>query len=187
MSVLKNKRSLSSLEFYHNAVILRKEITSLLLRDFGIKSKIRNVKFFTKSMSNSDEKIFKELCEKYNFDGAIAEYPEWLISDFREGIMDILRDLIKNITAANSVYPVHESEYYERRKFQNAAIINCEQLLQEFQYIIEVLPVDANKYLKYVDLIDKQVALLKGWRKSDNRILKRIRENQNKDENKESE
>ena len=44
MSVLKNKRSVSSLEFYHNAIMLRREITMLLLRDFGIKDKVRSVK-----------------------------------------------------------------------------------------------------------------------------------------------
>lgn len=44
MSVLKNKRSVSSLEFYHNAITLRREITMLLLRDFGIKDKVRSIK-----------------------------------------------------------------------------------------------------------------------------------------------
>lgn len=183
MSVLKNKRSVSSLEFYHNAVSMRKEITSLLLRDFGVKNKVRDTVFLTKNMSEEDAKLFKGLCEKYDFDGAIEEYPEWLIADLRKGVMNLLRNLIQNITAANSIYPVHESEYYERRKLQNAAIANCEQLLQEFQYIIDILPVNANKYLRYVDMIEKQIALLKGWRKSDNRILKRVRENQNKEEN----
>ena len=43
MSVLKNKRKQSKLEFFHNAYILRNEITLLLLRDFGIKDKIRTV------------------------------------------------------------------------------------------------------------------------------------------------
>jgi hypothetical protein len=39
MSVLKNKRGLSRLEFYHNARRMRKEITMLTLRDFGIHSR----------------------------------------------------------------------------------------------------------------------------------------------------
>ena len=39
MSVLKNKRGLSKLEFYHTARNLRKEITAMLLRDFGVKVK----------------------------------------------------------------------------------------------------------------------------------------------------
>ena len=32
------------MEFYHNAIMLRREITMLLLRDFGIKDKVRSVK-----------------------------------------------------------------------------------------------------------------------------------------------
>lgn len=44
------------------------------------------------------------------------------------------------------------------------------------QYIISIIPVDAQKYMRYVDMIEKEIALLKGWRKSDNKILKRIRE-----------
>jgi hypothetical protein len=37
MSVLKNKRGISQLEFYHTARSLREDMTKLLLRDFGIK------------------------------------------------------------------------------------------------------------------------------------------------------
>lgn len=37
MSVLKNNRGLSDLEFYHTAISLRKEITKKLLSDFGVK------------------------------------------------------------------------------------------------------------------------------------------------------
>ena len=37
MSVLKNNRGTSELEFYHTAIKLRKEITQNLLRDFGVK------------------------------------------------------------------------------------------------------------------------------------------------------
>lgn len=59
-----------------------------------------------------------------------------------------------------------------------AAIGNCEQLLQEMQYIISIIPVDAQKYIRYVEMIEKEIALLKGWRKSDNKILKKIRENE---------
>lgn len=43
MSVPKNKRTMSELEFFHNALVLRKEMTELLLRDFGIKNKTRSV------------------------------------------------------------------------------------------------------------------------------------------------
>lgn len=39
MSVLKNNRGTSELEFYHTAIKLRKEITQNLLRDFGVKNR----------------------------------------------------------------------------------------------------------------------------------------------------
>ena len=168
MSVLKNKRSVSSLEFYHNAIMLRREITMLLLRDFGIKDKVRSVKslYGVPGMEPEDEQKFREIVEKYEMKATIIEeYPAWLIDKM-------------NITQANTIYPVCESEFYDRRNFQNHAIGNCEQLLQEMQYIISIIPVDAQKYIRYVETIEKEIALLKGWRKSDNKILKKIRENE---------
>ena len=40
-------------------------------------------------------------------------------------------------------------------------------LLQELQYIIETLPVDINKYTRFADSIQLEIALIKGWRKAD--------------------
>ena len=181
MSVLKNKRSVSSLEFYHNAITLRREVTMLLLRDFGIKDKVRSVKslYGVPGMEPEDEQKFREIVEKYEMKATIIEeYPAWLIDKMRNNIMNILHNMIMNITQANTIYPVCESEFYDRRNFQNHAIGNCEQLLQEMQYIISIIPVDAQKYMRYVEMIEKEIVLLKGWRKSDNKILKKIRENE---------
>lgn len=86
MSVLKNKRSVSSLEFYHNAIMLRREITMLLLRDFGIKDKVRSVKslYGVPGMEPEDEQKFREIVEKYEMKATIIEeYPAWLIDTFR--------------------------------------------------------------------------------------------------------
>lgn len=165
MSVLKNKRSVSSLEFYHNAIMLRREITMLLLRDFGIKDKVRSVKslYGVPGMEPEDEQKFREIVEKYEMKATIIEeYPAWLIDKMRNNIMNILHNMIMNITQANTIYPVCESEFYDRRNFQNHAIGNCEQLLQEMQYIISIIPVDAQKYIRYVEMIEKEIALLKG-------------------------
>ena len=181
MSVLKNKRSVSSLEFYHNAITLRREVTMLLLRDFGIKDKVRSIKalYGVPGMEPEDEKKFREIVEKYEMKATIIEeYPAWLIDKMRTNMMNLCYNLIMNITQANTIYPVCESEFYDRRNFQNHAIGNCEQLLQEMQYIISIIPVDAQKYMRYVEMIEKEIALLKGWRKSDNKILKKIKENE---------
>lgn len=176
MSVIKSKRTLSDLEFYRNAIKLRKEITFLLLRDFGIRDKIRKTESIANKMNDADAENFRNIMNKYEFTYILDEYPNWLIDKMRSNILNLLHSLVMNITQSNTIYPTCEEEYYDRRKYQNHAIANCEQLLQEMQYIISIIQVDANKYLKYVDMIDEEVKLLKGWRKSDNKILKRIKE-----------
>ena len=45
MSILKRKRNVAKMEFYHNALKLGLMITEFLLRDFGIKSRRRDLEF----------------------------------------------------------------------------------------------------------------------------------------------
>ena len=177
MSVIKNKRSLSELEFFHNAIKLRKEMTSLLLRDFGVKARNKDTQVLPKlyKMEKEDGKAFLELCEKYKIVSMLETYPEWLIREFRESILLNLRELMKNITCANSIYPVCMAELTERRLYQDRAIGNCETLLQEMAYAMSILPNDANKYMSYVDTIHREIALLKGWRKSDNKLKAKLK------------
>jgi len=160
MAVLKNKRTLSQLEFFNNAIILRKEITKLLLQDFGIRDKVRKVK-------NGENELT-----------IIEEYPKWLITFFRQSVISSLRNLMMNITAGNTIYPSTQEELTERRRYQTAAIINCEQLLCDFNYIAEVFPVELKKYMPFVDKILFEIKLLKGWRKSSNGLLRKIQSNQ---------
>ena len=54
MSVLARNRKLSQYEFYTNALKLRKSMRFLLLRDLGIKDKVREVHEFAKDMSEDD-------------------------------------------------------------------------------------------------------------------------------------
>ena len=86
--------------------------------------------------------------------------------------MNLLRDLIRNICVANTIRITNSEEYYKRRNYQNEAICNCENLLQEMQYIIYVCHPNVERYMKYVDMIEYEITLLKGWRKSDNKIVK---------------
>ncbi|GHV91994.1 hypothetical protein AGMMS50268_24970 [Spirochaetia bacterium] len=159
MSVLKNKRSLSKLEFYHNARKLREDITNILLRDFGIKNKIHQ----THTQENAEITVQES-------------YPEWLVVYFRESIMGILKSMMLNITAGNTIYPTTMDELALRRRYQTGAIMNCEQLLQEMIYCADVLPVKMEKLLPYVNSIEFELKLLKGWRKSSNDLAKKIRE-----------
>ena len=211
MSVPKGRRSVSELQFMATSIAMRKEFTDLLLRDFGLKDKIRTVKQYakTKKMLEKDESDFLEIVKKYHMsdqeaemlleivdkyhmedtdrerfielvsaynmnDLVIEKYPAWLVEKVRSNILDILEKLHMNLTMANSIYPVNVVEFNERRIYQNRAIGNCYQLFQEMQFVISTFPVNAQKYMRYTDMIETEIALIKGWRKSDNKILKRL-------------
>ena len=158
---MKNRRSLSKLEFYHNARKMRKELTALTLRDFGLHS--RGKKFKEDTGSQQPEGYYDELLE-----------------EFSKYIRHLLRSLMRNITAANTIYPVNEREIEERRIYQDRAIIACEQLHQEILYCEDVIPVKASTFMPYIERIEFEIKLLKGWRKSNNKIEELIATRQQK-------
>lgn len=174
MSVPVRLRSQSKYEFYAHAVRLRKEITKLLLRDLGIKKLIRNIRIKTEGMEPQDKELLLGVMEKYELTVFPGEYPLWLIEKIRDSIWDILRDMHINITRAYSIWATNDTEAKERRLCQDRAIADCESLLQEMQLAIDVLPIDAEKYMRYVDMIEREIALLKGWRKADNKKNKEM-------------
>jgi hypothetical protein len=166
VSVLKNRRGPSKLEFYHNARRMRREITRLVLRDFGIHS--RGKKFKEDTSSQQPEGFYDELT-----------------SEFSKNVRLLLRNMMWNITAGNTIYPVNETELQERRLYQDRAITVCEQLLQEMLYCGDVIPVKASKFMPYIEQIEFEIKLLKGWRKANNKIEELIVERKQKKEGRE--
>lgn len=176
MTVPAGKRNKSKMEFFHTAYKLHDSITTLLIRDFGIKSISRDLKSFTYSakMTPEDRANYIEMCCKYHID-VESEYPKWLIEYYRNWIMQLLRELINNITVANTIYPAEPNfEYWFnlRRQYQQLAIANCYQLLQALQAAGRILPVDYNKMMPYVDMVASEITALKDWRKSGNKMLR---------------
>lgn len=177
MSVLKAKRKASQFEVFHQLKKMRKEVTDLLLRDFGY-----NLDKATKNVEKTfggrpyeelspDEKVrYEKLMEKN------IAFAEWFIADERKVIVDCLRTITEEVYVANSIYPVYWDELVERRIHQDRAVGQCYRLTQELQYAIETLPVDVNKYLRFAEMIQTEINLLKGWRKSDNKFKSALQE-----------
>lgn len=136
MSVLKNKRNQSQLEFYHTATIIRAELTRFVMNENNVPKRWRPV--------------------------------------FTFPMVDKLIQLFDCITAANTIYPQNEHEVEMRRNYQTEAIITVEQIIQLIQYMISTLPIDIDKLQSTTELLLKESALLKGWRKSDNTKYKNI-------------
>ncbi len=155
MSVIAAKRKPSQFEVFNHVTKLRKEITNLLLRDFGYKHKE-----FPNETENQRQK-------------RIA-FEAWYIAKERDAIIESLRTITREITLANKIYPTLEAELIERRLHQDRAIAECANLSCELQYCIETLPVDVNKYFRFDDLIQTEINLLKGWRKADNKLKEKI-------------
>lgn len=118
-----------------------------------------------------DEKVrYEKLMEKN------TAFAEWFIADERKVIVDCLRNITEEVYVANSIYPTYREELIERRVHQDRAVGQCYRLTQELQYAIETLPVDVNKYLRFAEMIQTEINLLKGWRKSDNKFKSALQE-----------
>ena len=92
------------------------------------------------------------------------------MAEIARNIRLLLRNLMWNITAANTIYAKNELELAKRREYQTAAIINCQQLIQELEFCCDTLPLRVDKLQPYLEAISFEIKLLKGWRKSGNKI-----------------
>ena len=169
-----SRRKQSRFEAEHQFYKLRDEITLLMIQDFGFSKekydeKIKRYRATHATATNVDAVVerWQRKSDAFN---------RWFIDKECDAVLAILRNIESEFTFGNSIYPSETPakifEFLERRKHINAAISNCYVLKQELQYIIRVLPVDMNKYARFAEAIDAQVALYKGVRQADNRFLK---------------
>lgn len=171
MSVIKRKRKQSQFEVFHHLYKLRRDITDLLLRDFGysfrkqeknLMKRFRNRPY--EELSDSEKSQYDRLKKRW------TAFDEWFIQDERQVIIDCLREITKHVYIANSIYPTVPEELIQRRIHQDETIGQCYRLTQELQYAIETLPVDVNVYTRFGEAIQTEINLIKGWRKSDNKF-----------------
>ena len=130
-------------------------------------SKIFGGKAFEELTDKQKEHYIKTVHRNFGFE-------EWFISYQRDVIMHCITEATNYIFMANSIYPSIPEELTERRICQDKAIGQCFRLLQEIQYTIEILPINIEKYVRFIDGINKEISLLKGWRKSDNKFKKNL-------------
>ena len=173
MSILKNFRNLSNMQFYKTAAFIRKDLTEWMMRDFGTTRNKKSVKQVIKDIAPEDQKTIDEIFIKYGrspnkeYQG---EYPEWFMDHERDVILRILQELMENIIRANSIYVSkgNRTEYELRRAYQDKAIGCCFALFQELQFMKSVFNTDSNRFETILESIDKEVDLLRGWRQSNN-------------------
>lgn len=179
MGVPAGRRKQSRFEARHSYYRLRDEVTALMLQDFGFSREKyqKQIEKYRKSHENAQnvDEIVQKMIKKCD------SFHKWFIDKECDAVLGILREIETQFTQGNSIYPSDTpaglSEYCERRRHINEAIGLCYALKQELNYIIRTLPVDINKYTRFDEMINKQIALYKGVRQSDNRLIKEIRGN----------
>ena len=180
MSVPKSKRKQSKFEAAHQLSKLRTEVTNLAAMQFGFdadkyEKSIQRYAENHKSAANVDEVVARYRRKKEAF-------INWFIPEERKAVIDLVREISKEFSVGNSIFPTRDNpakieEYKERRLHMDNAIACCYALKQEIHYVMETLPVDMNKYCRFADMIDSEIALIKGVRKADNRFLGKKKSN----------
>ena len=171
-NIPRSKRSESKLEALHRAYALRKKITAELMATFGYSRKKleAHVHKMTDYVQDPEErekmsKTIKEVQDSFN---------SWFIKRERDRVADFCQGITEHLRAANSIWPQNIAEYEERRLEMDRAIVSCEKLQDELQYIAETLPADKNKYMNIVLEVEAEADTLKALRKADNRFKKKI-------------
>lgn len=173
-NIKKSERTESRLRVIHDGYKIRQKLMSELGRDFGYKERdvIRRVeKFAEKNIpeSNREEWIARKLEQE-------LEFHKWFIKREQEKVLEYASGIVNHLIEANTIYPVNRTEWEERRLDLDRALQCCQCLMQELQFIAETIPVNRDKYTNIVDEITSEFEKIKELRKSDNRLLKNIKE-----------
>ena len=166
----------SQLRTYVLATRLRVKLVWVLLRDLGVKPTVRSLNLMTRRMSPEDAEQFTALADKYGVRHFVNEYPVWILDYLRSRILANCDEMVDHITSAAEIYPLNLSEAYTRRNHMTAAVASAKKLFKILELAMNVLPVDVNKLIPYALEVTRLITMIKAWRKSDNRTLKRLDE-----------
>ena len=106
--------------------------------------------------------------------GRLRHFVNILIPETQQQVTRIVQNAIMEFGIANSIFPsdtiARDAECVERRIHMDKAIGYCFALEKQLQFMVLVLPIDANRMDRIVELIDTEINLLRGVRQADNRF-----------------
>lgn len=172
MSVLAKDRKESPLRVMTNWMDIRLEFKRLFTFNFGYdKNKVikvvRNEYHIyekTDEMTPRRLELFKAVI-KMNEEAALK-----ILNDSREFLMSGFRQVEDHMYIANTIYPTTPEELSLRRCHQDEALGICYSMMKELEFIMRSMPVHSEKFPRYIDMMNGQLALLKAWRSSNNRF-----------------
>ena len=131
-----------------------------------------HLKKMTEHVQNEEEREKMSNAIRETEDG----FHSWFISRERDRVADFSQGITEHLRAANTIWPTNMAEFEERRLEMDRALICCNKLQDELQYIAETLPADKNKYMNIVLEVQAEFDMIKKLRQSDNRFLKKLQD-----------
>jgi len=174
MAVPAYKRNESKIEFLNTFKKLRKCTNAILMRDFGIKPRSYTVELLKDiyEIKEDDFETLTKIMGKYGMKSSeVEKYPSWIVDSWRHEIRDILKHISVEIELANSIYISSWKDVDERRMHWNLAVGYLNALKDSFNEIVDTIKVSVGAFEEAQELIKKEINLIKGVRKSDNKKM----------------
>jgi hypothetical protein len=115
-------------------------------------------------------------------DGKIFVYSHktWLVNKYKDEMWEHAQKLSCHIRTANGINPILREEYIERRLHQDRALAECKVLLDLLKQCTQILHTRPSKIEPIINLLNQEVALIQGWRRSDYKKLHGCMKNEQK-------
>lgn len=171
--ILKKDRKETKFEVMDNMLDIWKQITELSFRGFGkrMRKKPKIPKNFNEWSEESQNRWI------VNTEGKLQQQEQWdmnFINNETQVVDNICRKIVQLIDQANTMLPQTIMEFDQKRLWQDEAIGLCSNLKQELNHIADTIPCNKNFLAIQTDSIDKEINLLRGWRKSFNKNREEI-------------
>ncbi len=157
MAVNVGDRKPSKMEVLSHAIKTHEVLTDLCLRDFGIRSKhspLRRKYENAAHLEGNSDRIDNIIFAKTN------------------KIDSLVNEMIDDLNGAKAIYPRFKTEYDVRLSYQNKALAKCQAIKTELESIARVFDVDISYFRNSIEHLDKEMHLIKAWRKSDRKLFK---------------
>lgn len=165
---LEKDRKETKFDVMDNMLDIWKQITELSFRGFGVRKRKqpkipKNFNDWSEAsrnrwLINTQEKLQQQ--EKWDTNFILNE---------TKVVDDICRKIIHLIDQANILIPQNVLECDQKRLLQDEAIGLCSNLKHELNHIADTIPCNRNFLTLQIDSINKEINLLRGWRKSFNK------------------
>ena len=171
--VLEDKRTETPFAARDNMLDIWRKTTELGFRGFGRKNRKnpKEPRNFSKWSEESKRKwhvnVEKQLAWAEKCDEA------FIINEFRV-VDNLCREIVYVIDKANTINPQYLCECDQQRLLQDEAIGRCSNLIRELNHIADTIPCNKNFLVLLVEDIEKEIAILRGWRKSCNATINTV-------------